>query len=107
MFTWRHGSHVGGVNKETAAMLEEWSILLGIELYFYANSSFCFIMQIWLLVAWAKTLYINGDHFIENFPVLMYRRQDVFSGQHRCGYDMEFTHPSSGRHEEEEKRHWR
>ena len=25
----------------TAAMLEEWNILLGIELYFYANSSFC------------------------------------------------------------------
>ena len=36
--------HVGGVNKETAAMLEEW-ILLGIELYFYAHFSFSFIMQ--------------------------------------------------------------
>ena len=31
-------------------MLEEWNILLGIEIYFYANPSFCFIMQIWLLV---------------------------------------------------------
>ena len=38
--------HVGGVNKETASMLEEWNILLGIELYFYANSFFYFIMQI-------------------------------------------------------------
>ena len=46
-----------GVNKETAAILEEWNILLRIELYFYANSSFCFIMQIWLLVTWANTLY--------------------------------------------------
>ena len=57
VFTWRHGGHVGGVNKETAAILEEWNILLGIELYFYANSSFCFIMQIWLLVTWANTLH--------------------------------------------------
>ena len=40
-----------------AAMLEEWNILLGTELYSYANSSFCFIMQIWLLVTWANTLY--------------------------------------------------
>ena len=42
----RLSQFAGGVNKETAAMLEEWNILLGIELYFYANSSFCFIMQI-------------------------------------------------------------
>ena len=34
-----HG-HVGGVNKEMAVMLEELNILLGIELCFYANSSF-------------------------------------------------------------------
>ena len=32
--TWRHGGHVGGVNKETAAILEEWNILLGIEFCF-------------------------------------------------------------------------
>ena len=57
VFIWRHCGHVGGVNKETAAILEEWNILLRIELYFYANPSFCFIMQIWLLVTWANTLY--------------------------------------------------
>ena len=34
----RNGGHVGKVKYS-----------LGIELYFYANSSFCFIMQIWLL----------------------------------------------------------
>ena len=62
VLTWRHGGHVGGVNKETAAMLEEWNILLGIELYFYANSSLCFIMQIWLLVTWANTLYTMARH---------------------------------------------
>ena len=60
MFTWCHSGHVGGVNKETVAMLEEWNILLGIELYFYANSSFCLIMQIWLLVTWTNTLYSTG-----------------------------------------------
>ena len=49
MFTRRHGGHDGGVNKETAAILEEY-ILLRIKLYFYANHYFCFIMQIWLLV---------------------------------------------------------
>ena len=42
VLTWRHGGHVGGVNKETVAILEEWNILLGIKLYFYANPSFCF-----------------------------------------------------------------
>ena len=56
VFTWRHGGH-GGVNKKTPTILEEWNILLGIKLYFYANPSFCFIMQIWLLVTWANTLY--------------------------------------------------
>ena len=29
----------------------------GEKLYFYANPPFCFIMQIWLLVTWAYTLY--------------------------------------------------
>ena len=43
-----------------AAMLEEWNILLVIELYFYANSSFCFIMQTWLLVTWPNTLYCEA-----------------------------------------------
>ena len=35
VLTWRHGGHVGGANYS-----------LGIELYFYANSFYCFIMQI-------------------------------------------------------------
>ena len=42
----RNGGYVGGVKYS-----------FGIELYFYANPSFCFIMQIWLLVTWANTLY--------------------------------------------------
>ena len=52
-------SHVvtAGVDKETVTMLEGWNILLGIKLYFYANPSFCFIMQIWLLVIWGNKLY--------------------------------------------------
>ena len=29
--------------------MEEWNILLGIELHFYANSPFCLIMQIYTL----------------------------------------------------------
>ena len=61
VFIWSHGGHVGGVNKATAAMLEEGNILLGIKLYFYANSSFCFIMQIWLLVTWANTLCCSNS----------------------------------------------
>ena len=36
-----------------AAILEEGNILL-----FYANPFFCFIMQVWLVVTWANTLYI-------------------------------------------------
>ena len=40
----------------TAAMLEEWNTFWGIKLSFYANPSFCFIMQIRLLVTWANTL---------------------------------------------------
>ena len=34
MFTCRHGGHVGGINKETAAMLEECNILLGLNSIF-------------------------------------------------------------------------
>ena len=30
---------------------------LGIELYFYANTYFCFIESIWPLVTWVKTIY--------------------------------------------------
>ena len=37
-------------NKESSAMLEERSILWGIERHLYAHSSLCFIMQIWLLI---------------------------------------------------------
>ena len=40
-----NGGHLGGVK-----------YYLGIKLYFYANPSFCFILQIWLLVTWANTL---------------------------------------------------
>ena len=50
-------------------MLEEWNILLGIELYFYANSSFCFIMQIWLLVTWANSLDIYVPLFYDTYQV--------------------------------------
>ena len=57
--------HVGGVNKETAAMLEEW-ILLGIELYFYANVSFCFITQLWLLVTWHSIRILAPKTFGNN-----------------------------------------
>ena len=60
--------HVGGVNKETAALLEKWNILLWIELYFYANFSFCFIMQIRLLVTWANTLYWNYGELWNKSP---------------------------------------
>ena len=60
--------HVGGVNKETAALLEKWKILLWIELYLYANSSFCFIMQIRLLVTWANTLYWNYGELWNKSP---------------------------------------
>ena len=84
MFTWRHGGHVGGVNKETAAMLEEWNILLGTEFYFYANSSFCFIMQIWLLVTWANKLYycqqkttVSSPNFLMILFDLGKRRQRI------------------------------
>ena len=56
MFTWSHASHFGGVNKETAAMLEGWEFFWGLN----SNPSFCFIMQIWLLVTWAYTLHTQN-----------------------------------------------
>ena len=40
VLTLPHSGHVGGV------MLDEKNILLGIELQFYKNASFCFSMQI-------------------------------------------------------------
>ena len=44
-------------NKGTAAILVYQANPLGIELYFYANTFFCFIKPIWPLVTWVKTLY--------------------------------------------------
>ena len=37
-------------NKEMAAMLVSQTKPLGIELYFYANTFFCFSKPIWLVV---------------------------------------------------------
>ena len=68
-YFWRAGYRVFP-HDVTAAMLEEWNILLGIELHFYANSSFCFSMQILLLVAWAKTLYRGNGKVILALEVL-------------------------------------
>ena len=65
-FTWRHSGHVGEANKETAAILEEWNIILGIKLYFYANLSFCFIMKKWLPVTWANTLYTKPNWWCQS-----------------------------------------
>ena len=56
-------------NKETAAMLEQRSILLGIELYSYKNSSFCVSMQIWLLVTYERKHSYYFSHVLRsNLP---------------------------------------
>ena len=44
-------------NKRMAAILVYKANQLGIELYFYANTFFCFIEPIWPLVMWVKTIY--------------------------------------------------
>ena len=59
----------------TAAMLEEWNILLGIELYFYANYSFCFIIckyGFWSherthSIVWLGSLEVNASVLIGSF----------------------------------------
>ena len=51
----RNGGHVRGVKYP----------FLGIELHFYANYSFCFIMQMWFLVTWANTLYWFSDSYLK------------------------------------------
>ena len=43
-------------NKGMAAMMVYQTNPPGIELYFYANTFFCFSNPIWLLVTWVKTL---------------------------------------------------
>ena len=48
-------------NKGMAAILVYKANLLGIELYFYANTFFCFIEPIWPLVTWVKTIYIKSN----------------------------------------------
>ena len=96
MLTWRHGGHVGGVNKETAAILEQWNILLGIKLYFYANPSFCFIVQIWLLVTWANTLYweerltgnLNFEAIFENMQQIQIWKATLKNGKISLGVDV-------------------
>ena len=47
-------------NKGIAAMMVYQSNPPGIELYFYANTLFCFSSPIWLLVTRLKTLYRFG-----------------------------------------------
>ena len=42
-------------NKEMAAMMAYQTNPTGIELYFYANTFFCFRRPIWLLVTLVKT----------------------------------------------------
>ena len=44
-------------NRGMAAILVYKANPLGIELYFYANTFFCFIEPIWPLVTWVKTIY--------------------------------------------------
>ena len=44
-------------NKEMVAMLVSQTKPLGIELYFYANTLFCFKKPIWPVVTCMKTLY--------------------------------------------------
>ena len=44
-------------NKEIETMLVFHTKPLGIELYFYANTFFCFSKPIWLVVTGMKTLY--------------------------------------------------
>ena len=44
-------------NKEMAAMLVSQTKPLGFELYFYANTFFCFSKPTWPVVKWMKTLY--------------------------------------------------
>ena len=44
-------------NKEMVAMLVSQTKPLGIELYFYAKTFFCFSKPIWPVVTWTKTLY--------------------------------------------------
>ena len=62
-------------NKETAAMLEEWNTLLGIELLDYSNenSSFCFstymlqvILFLRLICNQTRSFCFNLGHFILN-----------------------------------------
>ena len=58
VFTWRHGSHVGGAKPCWRSKSPEERI----ELYCYAKSFFCFKKTIWLLVTWALS-----DHFVYMF----------------------------------------
>ena len=51
-------------NKETAAMLVFQTNPLGIELYFYANSFFCFIKLAFIFVTWVKTLSLYSNNLL-------------------------------------------
>ena len=51
-------------NKEMAAMLVSQTKPLGIELYFYANTFFCFSEPIWPVVTWMETLHTVCGYLI-------------------------------------------
>ena len=46
-----------GKNNETAAMLEGKTNPVGVELFSYIKTFFCYNKFAWLLVTWVKTVY--------------------------------------------------
>ena len=65
----RNSSHVGGVKYS----FRNWT-------HFYPNSSFCFSMQILLLVTWAKTLYTRFNKFFGRIRMYIWSiREEVWS----------------------------
>ena len=52
--TWRHSSHIGFENIETAAMLAHQTNPVRVEFFSYVNSFFCSNKSAWLLDTWVK-----------------------------------------------------
>lgn len=54
---WRHGSHGGIPNSKKAAVWTKFS--MGVEIYSFVKTFFCFHKFAWLVASWVKTLYID------------------------------------------------
>ena len=76
------------LNKGTAAMLVSPTNPLGIELYSYANSFFCFALKACSLITWVKTLYKAVYNLVYILFVIQFSLMHIFANSNAYKYSL-------------------